>query len=95
VQIASTHVQHMQNALDQMNLQLHRVIGDITGLTGIVIIEAILKNERDAAVLSKMRDKRIKASAETSAATLVGDYRREPLFSVVGELPSGVSSPLG
>ena len=62
-----------------MNLQLHHVISDLTGLTGIAIIEAILKGERDAAVLSKMGDKRVKASAETIAAALVGDYRREHL----------------
>jgi len=82
LQIASTHVQHMQKALDQMNLQLHHVISDITGLTGIAIIEAILKRERDPGVLSKMRDKRIKASAQTIARALVGDYQREHLFTL-------------
>jgi transposase len=82
VQIASTHVQHMQKALDQMNLQLHHVISDITGLTGTAIIEAILKGERDPAILSGMRDRRIKASEETIAAALVGDYRREHLFTL-------------
>ena len=40
--MASTHVQHMQKALDQMNLQLHHVITDLTGLTGMTIVEAIL-----------------------------------------------------
>jgi transposase len=82
VQIATTHVQHMQKALDQMNLQLHHVISDITGLTGTAIIEAILKGERDPVVLSKMRDRRIKASAKTVAAALVGDFRREHLFAL-------------
>jgi transposase len=75
VQIASTHVQHMQKALDQMNLQLHHVMSDITGLTGTAIIDAILKGERDPAVLSKMRDRRIRASAKTVAAALVGDFQ--------------------
>jgi transposase len=46
VQMASTHVQHMQKALDQMNLQLHHVISDITGVTGLAIVEAILAGER-------------------------------------------------
>jgi hypothetical protein len=46
VQMASSHVQHMQKALDQMNLQLHHVISDITGLTGITILKAILAGER-------------------------------------------------
>jgi hypothetical protein len=82
VQIASVHVQHMQKALDQMNLQLHHVISDITGLTGTAIIEAILKGERDPAILAKMRDRRIKASEETIAAALVGDYRPEHLFTL-------------
>jgi transposase len=82
VQMASMHVQHMQKALDQMNVQLHRVISDITGITGIAIIESILKGERDPAVLAELRDKRIKASADTIARALVGDYRREHLFTL-------------
>src|SRR5208283_5160156 len=51
VQIASVHVQHMQKALDQMNLQIHHVISDIAGMTGMAIINAILNGERDAIVL--------------------------------------------
>ena len=82
IQIATIHVQHMQKALDQMNLQLHHVISDITGVSGIAIIEAILNGERDPLVLSKMCDKRIKASRPTIAAALVGDYRREHLFTL-------------
>lgn len=80
--MASIHVQHMQKALDQMNLQLHHVISDITGLTGMAIIEAILRGERDPEVLSKLRDPRIKASEETISAALVGDYRREHVFTL-------------
>ena len=82
LQIATIHVQHMQKALDQMNLQLHHAISDITGTTGVAIIEAILKGERDPMVLARMRDPRVKASAETIAAALVGDYRREHLFAL-------------
>jgi transposase len=82
VQIATIHVQHMQKALNQMNLQLHHVISDITGVTGIAIIEAILKGERDPVALSQLGDKRIKASRQTIAAALVGDYRREHLFTL-------------
>ena len=82
IQIATIHVQHMQKALDQMNLQLHHVISDITGVSGIAIIEAVLNGERDPVVLSKMCDKRIKASRPTIAAALVGDYRREHLFTL-------------
>src|SRR5437899_7077031 len=82
VQMASSHVQHMQKALDQMNLQLHHVISDITGVTGLAIIEAILKGERDPQTLAKLRDGRIKATESTIAKSLVGDYRREHLFTL-------------
>jgi transposase len=82
VQMASVHVQHMQKALDQMNLQLHHVISDITGLTGTKIIDAILQGERDPRKLAELRDGRIKATVETIAKALVGDYRREHLFTL-------------
>jgi transposase len=82
VQIVTIHVQHMQKALDQMNLQLHHVISDITGVSGMAIIEAILNGERDPMLLSQMCDKRVKASRQTIAAALVGDYRREHLFTL-------------
>jgi hypothetical protein len=45
--MAATHVNHMQKALDQMNLQLHHVISGITGLTGLAIVDAILGEERN------------------------------------------------
>jgi transposase len=80
--MASSHVQHMQKALDQMNLQLHHVISDITGMTGIAILEAILAGERNPHTLAALRDRRIKASADTIAKSLVGDYRREHLFTL-------------
>lgn len=82
VQMAATHVNHMQKALDQMNLQLHHVISDITGLTGLAIIDAILGGERDPVVLARLRHERIKASEEVIAKSLVGDYRAEHLFTL-------------
>jgi transposase len=82
VQLASTHIQHMQKALDQMNLQLHHVISNITGLTGMAIVEAILEGKRDPLVLAKLRDPRIKATENTIAKALVGDYRPEHLFTL-------------
>jgi hypothetical protein len=82
VQMASSHVQHMQKALDQMNLQLHHVISDITGVTGMTIIAAILAGERNPHTLAALRDGRIKATADTIAKSLVGDYRREHLFTL-------------
>lgn len=82
VQMAATHVHHMQKALDQMNLQLHHVISDITGQTGLAIVDAILAGERDPFVLAKLRNDRIKASEEVIAKSLVGDYRPEHIFTL-------------
>ena len=82
VQMAATHVHHMQKALDQMNLQLHHVISDITGQTGLAMVEAILAGERNPSVLAKLRHDRIKASEEVIAKSLVGDYRPEHLFTL-------------
>ena len=82
VQMAATHVNHMQKALDQMNLQLHHVISDITGLTGLTIVDAILAGQRDPFALAKLRHERIRASEEVIAKSLVGDYRAEHLFTL-------------
>jgi len=82
VQMAATHVNHMQKALDQMNLQLHHVISDITGQTGLAIVDAILGGERNPRILAKLRHERIKASEEVIAKSLVGDYRPEHLFTL-------------
>jgi transposase len=82
VQMAATHVNHMQKALDQMNLQVHHVISDITGQTGLAIVDAVLAGERDPLVLAKLRNDRIKASEEVMAKSLVGDYRPEHVFTL-------------
>lgn len=82
VELATCHVQHMQKALNQMNLQLHHVISDITGLTGLAIIGAILDGERDTQKLARLRDPRIRASHETIAKSLEGDYQQEHLFTL-------------
>jgi transposase len=57
--MVATHVNHMQKALDQMNLQVHHVISDIAGQTGLAIVDAILDGERDPLTLAKLRNKRI------------------------------------
>ena len=88
VQGAATHTQHMQKALNQMNLQLHHVISDLTGVTGLAILDALLAGERDPQVLAGHRDGRIKASRETIAKALVGDYRPEHLFTLRQALAS-------
>lgn len=82
VQMVSQHVQHMHKALTQMNLQIHHVISDITGLTGLAIVDAILAGERDAAVLARLRDARIKATVDTIRKSLVGNWRPEHLFTL-------------
>jgi len=80
IQLATVHLQHMQKALDQMNLQIHHVISDLAGTTGLAIVDAILAGERDPHELAKLRDWRVKASEETIAKSLVGDYREEHLY---------------
>jgi len=82
VQAASQEVQHRQKALDQMNLQLHHVISDITGVTGLAIVDAILAGEREGRRLAQLRDGRIRASEETIIQSLQGDYRAEHLFTL-------------
>ncbi len=74
-------VQHMQKALDQMNIHLHHVVSDLDGDTGLRIIEAILSGERDPKELVKLRDPRVRKStvAEMEAA-LKGDWREEHLL---------------
>lgn len=82
VQMASQHIQHMQKALTQMNVQIHHVISDITGLTGLAIVDAIVGGQRDPLELAKLRDPHIKASAETIGKSLVGNWRGEHLFTL-------------
>jgi transposase len=79
---ASQHVQHMQKALVQMNVQLQYVIVDITGATGMRIIRAILAGQRDPNSLASLRDKNCKNSQEVIAAALQGDWREEHLFAL-------------
>ena len=86
VQYAASHIQHMQKALMLMNLQLHHVVADITGRTGMRILRAIVEGERDPMVLASMRDTRCKASAETIAAALEGNYRDEHMLSLCQSL---------
>ena len=82
VQIASSHVQRMQKALTQMNVQLHHVISDITGLTGLAILDAILTGERRPEVLAGLRHRNIRAKEETIIKALEGTWRREHLFTL-------------
>jgi transposase len=81
-QTASMHIQHMQKALQQMNLLLHNVVSDITGVTGMKIIKAILAGERNPQVLASHRDNKCHHDSATIAKSLVGSYRTEHLFAL-------------
>jgi transposase len=82
VTYASHHIQHMQKALEQMNVKLAHVVSDIAGLTGLAIIRAILAGLRDPQALATLRDPRCKADAETIARALEGNWRSEHLFEL-------------
>jgi transposase len=76
----STQCQHMQKALLQMNVQLPQVLSDVTGVSGLAIIGAILEGERDPVKLASLVHRRVRASATTIQQALQGDYRAEHLF---------------
>ena len=82
LEYAASHIQHMQKALTEMNFQLHHVVADITGSTGLRIIRAILAGERDPEVLACLRHCSCHSSAETIAKALTGSYRTEHLFAL-------------
>jgi transposase len=76
------HVQHMQKALTQMNIQLANVISDVAGETGQKILRAIVAGERDGKRLALMKNVRIRASGEQIAKSLQGSWRAEHLFAL-------------
>jgi transposase len=80
VEAAASYVQRMQKAMVLMNLQLHNVISDVTGVTGIAILRDIVAGQTDPTVLARHRHPRCKASEEEIAASLTGHYRDEHLF---------------
>ena len=82
VQMTNQHIQHIHKALTQMNVQIHHVIDDITGVTGLAIVDAIVAGQRDPLELAKLRDRRIKASEETIVKSLKGNWRPEHLFTL-------------
>lgn len=82
IQSTTTHIQHMQKALMQMNLQLHHVLADITGKTGMRIIRAINAGERCPKTLASYREPLCKNSVATIEQALTGHYRAEHLFSL-------------
>lgn len=82
VKYRAAHIQHMQKALDLMNLKLTNVLSDITGVTGMTIIRAILAGERDPYQLAQYRDVKCKHDEAQIAAALTGNYRREQVFAL-------------
>jgi transposase len=80
VSARATQCQHLQKALQQMNVQLHQVLSDVTGVSGLTIIGAILEGQRDPVKLAAMVDRRVRASQPTIQKALTGDYRPEHLF---------------
>jgi transposase len=82
VEEAARQIQRMQKALEQMNLQLHKVLSDITGVTGMTMIRAILAGQRDPVVLARLKHPLVKSSAETIVKALTGDYHDHHLFAL-------------
>ena len=82
IEYRAAHIQHMQKALQQMNLQLTQVLSDITGVTGMTIIRAIVAGERDSQRLAAFRQGNCKQNEATIAKALTGNYKREHLFAL-------------
>jgi transposase len=80
VQAAGRHIQRIQKALTQMNIQLANVLSDVSGMTGQAIIKAILAGERDPHKLAEFRDPRVKASKHDIARSLEGNWQEDLLF---------------
>jgi len=76
------HIQHMQKALEQMNVKLAEVVSDITGVTGMTIIKAILQGQRDPLELAKLRNDKCKRTEAQIARALYGNWRAEHLFAL-------------
>ena len=76
IKSAGSHIRRMQKALEQMNIQLHKVITDITGVTSMRIIEAILDGERDPIKLAQLKHRNARSSHETIAKSLEGEESR-------------------
>ena len=95
VQYASHHIQHMQKALTQMNVKLQHVISDITGKTGMDIMQAIVDGERDPRRLARLRDHRIRADEATIAKSLRGHWREEHIFELTQALELYLSGAVG
>lgn len=86
VELISMQIQWMHKSLEQMNLQLHKVLSDVTGVTGMKILRAIVAGQRDPMVLARMRHPSVHSSEETIVKALTGDWRSEHLFTLTQAL---------
>jgi len=82
VDSAAVHIQHMQKALTQMNLQIHHVLSDITGISGMAILDAIVAGQRDPLRLAGLCHVKVHADRQTVIKSLTGNYRPEHLFTL-------------
>jgi transposase len=86
IQMTIKHIQPLQKALDHMHLHLHHVISDVTGVTGMRMLRAIVAGERDPQVFATSRDSRIKSAQDTIAKALEGADRSEHVFTLTQSL---------
>jgi len=86
IEQASQHIQHMQKAMSQMNLQLQHVLSDITSETGMKIIRAIVVGERNPKKLASYRNSGCKNSVEIIEKSLTGHYKKEHVFALTQAL---------
>lgn len=82
IRYRSGHIQHMQKAMQLMNVQLNNVVSDITGVTVLKIIRAIVAGKRDPEKLAKLRNGRCANSEEKIARSLEGNYKDEHVFAL-------------
>lgn len=83
ISLASQHIQHMQKALDSMNIKLHNVISNISGASGMRILKAIIQGERNPNILVELCDKSILKTKRASViSSLKGNFREDYIFSL-------------
>ncbi len=82
ISYSGQHVQHVQKALEEMNIKLTEVVSDVVGVTGLAILKAILRGERDARELAKLRHENCKRTEAEIARALQGNWRDDHLFAL-------------
>jgi transposase len=80
--MSATHIRMMQKAMEQMNIKLQHVIADITGKTGMKIIQNILEGKRDPEELAQLAEGKVKASKDVIRRSLEGLWKEEHIFEL-------------